>query len=147
MPCGRLVQRNEEIEMTLRVLCRTALLVAASLAFGAGSPADAAQADKPKKQKPRQTLPTGAEDAAPANAAPNADEQAVEQMTSRSSEGLTIRTLPDGAESVDLEGRFMHLSMAVTRSDGSKTVTCTTAPKAAKTAPAPAKAPTVLEEK
>ena len=142
--------------MRLTVLLRAALIggVAATLAFSAGIAADAA--DKPKKQKPRQVHPTGAEDAAPPTDAELAAEKELEEMTNRSSEGLRVITLQDGTQAVDLVGRFMHVSRIVTAADGSQKTICTThgkteakTPPAAKPAPAaaPKKAPAALEEK
>ncbi|MDQ3803802.1 MAG: hypothetical protein M3416_08260 [Acidobacteriota bacterium] len=48
------------------------------------------------------------------------------QMTSRSTEGLTAKTLPDGTKQVTLEGRFGPVAIARPRADGSMEVKCVT---------------------
>jgi hypothetical protein len=62
---------------------------------------------------------------------PTADEtrELVDQlrvMTSRSTEGLTAKTLPDGTKQVTLEGRFGPVTIARPRADGSMEVKCVT---------------------
>jgi hypothetical protein len=47
-------------------------------------------------------------------------------MLSRSTEGLTARTLPDGARQVTLEGRFAPVAIARPRADGTMEVRCVT---------------------
>jgi energy-converting hydrogenase Eha subunit F len=47
-------------------------------------------------------------------------------MLSRSTEGLTARTLPDGARQVTLEGRLAPVAIARPRADGTMEVRCVT---------------------
>lgn len=102
--------------------------VAAAIALAAGSPAQAG--DKPvKKQKPRQIHPTGAEDAKPPTLEELQGDAAVEQMTNRSSEGLIAVQHANGMVSVDLEGRFMSVAIAVPRKDGASGATCVQSPQ------------------
>jgi hypothetical protein len=88
-------------------------------------------------QLPQQVLPTGAEDAAQpaARSVANAAEsqQAIEQlveMTSESSEGLVVETLPDGSKMVDLQGRFMSVAVQKKTPDGNVEVGCFTGEEA-----------------
>lgn len=46
------------------------------------------------------------------------------RMLSRSTEGLTSRVLPNGAVALDLQGRFMNLSVARRNADGTISMTC-----------------------
>lgn len=46
------------------------------------------------------------------------------QMTSRSTEGLTAKTLADGTKQVTLEGRFGPVTIARPRADGTMEVRC-----------------------
>lgn len=62
---------------------------------------------------------------------PTSDEtrELVEQlrtMTSRSTEGLTAKTLADGTRQVTLEGRFGPVTIARPRADGTMEVKCVT---------------------
>lgn len=142
-------------------LPRVLMLGATVLLVGGMAMAAPDKPGKPKKQKPQQVVPTGAED----TAVPTADEVLadleLEQMTSRSTEGLEAVEHPDGTVSVDLEGRFMSVVVATPNAAGGHTVSCATgqharyqarkarAVQATKpaTPPAPAPAPTPLEEK
>lgn len=84
------------------------------------------------KQKPRQVPHTGVEKVpTPADAA---GEALLEQMTSRSSEGLVEVLHPSGAVSIDLQGRFMSVLFAATGSDGRQTVSCNVGQQAIKKA-------------
>lgn len=136
---------------------RTALLAAGvMLGLALATTADAAQDEKKaKKGKPQQVVPTGAEDAAaaPVTAAEAQGEADLARMLDRTTEGLRSFQLPDGTVAVDLEGRFMHASVATKRPDGSVAVSCGASHKelaqakaAASKARKPA-APVVLEEK
>src|SRR5215213_10027789 len=88
-------------------------------------------AQKPGKQKPRQVPQTGVEAVVP-TPADVAGEALLEQMTSRSSEGLVEVVHPDGTVSVDLQGRFMNVMLATAATDGALTVSCETGPEALK---------------
>jgi len=115
--------------MTRESLSRAARLLAAATALAVGvagaSPAQAAPGDKSnKKQKPRQVHPTGEEDAKAPTAVELQGEAALEQMTSRSTEGLAVVQHENGMTSMDLDGRFMSVMVAVTRKDGTKAGTC-----------------------
>jgi len=46
------------------------------------------------------------------------------RMLSRSTEGLTSRVLPNGAVALDLQGRFMNLSIATRNADGTISMNC-----------------------
>jgi hypothetical protein len=48
------------------------------------------------------------------------------QMTSRSTEGLTAKTLPNGTKQVTLEGRFGPVTIARPLADGTMEVRCVT---------------------
>lgn len=134
-----------------------AMLLAGGMAVAA--PPD--KPEKPKKQKPHQVLPTGAEDAALPTTADALAEQALERMTSRSTEGLQPVEHADGTVSVDLEGRFMNVLVATPTEAGGHSVSCAAgheardqvrkarAGQAAKPAavPATSPAPAPLEEK
>ena len=94
-----------------------------------------AYADKPKKPKPHQVPQTGVEDAAPLTATDLAGEVSLEQMTSRSAEGLVEVQHPDGTVSIDLQGRFMSVMLA---NEGAPIASCHTGREAlnkAKAAP------------
>jgi hypothetical protein len=143
--------------MSLDVL-RRGVLLAAGVVLGLAmlTPAQAAQDEKKeKKGKPQQVVPTGREDAAPATAAEAAGEALVERMVDRTVEGLRSYQYDDGTVGVDLDGRFMHVSVVSRRPDGSLAVSCVgnhkglahaklPAPPAAKAAKP---APVALEEK
>lgn len=81
---------------------------------------------KARKQKPQQVIPTGAEDAAVPTAKEVLAEMELEQMTSRSTEGLEAVEHPDGTVSVDLEGRFMSIAVATPNAAGGHSVSCAT---------------------
>jgi hypothetical protein len=93
-------------------------------------------AQKPAKQKPRQVPETGVETVVPAPTEA-VGEALLEQMTSRSSEGLVEVAQADGTVSMDLQGRFMSVMVATTAPDGSQSVVCETGPEALKNALAP----------
>lgn len=146
--------------MTVRVLSsrsvRLALCAAAVLTVWVAPAFAGRPEDKPKKQKPQQVAPTGAEDAATPSAADLAAEKALEAMTSQSTEGLEMVEHVDGTVSVDLEGRFMSVMLATPTADSGYALSCLTGHEAveqarlatAGQAPKPApKAPAVLEEK
>lgn len=133
---------------------RSVLLVVVVLLV-AGGPA-IADNTKPKRGRPHQVPPTGADDA-PGVTPDAAAEAELEQMTNRSSVGLTVVTRADGTQVVDLEGRFM--SVAVSTPSGASCHTGaavktavkkarkakgkTKAKSAARPAPAPALVPTI----
>jgi hypothetical protein len=142
----------------------TRLLVLGAAVLFAGGVSAAAPPDKPekgKKQKPQQVVPTGAEDSALPAAADALAEQALEQMTSRSTEGLQPVEHADGTISVDLEGRFMSIVVATPTASGGHSVSCATGrhardqvrkasaglPTEPSTAPVTSPAPAPLEEK
>jgi len=125
---------------------RTFALLGLGLGLGI-APVVRADPPKAKKQKPRQVLPTGKEDAAAPTAADIAAEQEVERMTSRSTEGLTQVEHANGMVSVDLEGRFMHVMMAVPDGKGGTRLVCTDDHAKASAAPPVSKAPAALEER
>jgi len=114
-----------------------ALAVGIGLSSGAALAQDKAAA---KVQLPQQ-IQTGeqdaaSEDAAPAVAARSAArtaaptreqlEQQLLEMTSESSEGLTIEQRADGAEAVNLEGRFMSVLIATPAANGGYLLECQT---------------------
>jgi hypothetical protein len=98
-------------------------------------------AQKPNRQKPRQIPQTDLPPAVPATGTEAAGEARLEQMTSRSSEGLVEVVRADGAVSMYLEGRFMNVMLATTNPDGTAASTCETGHEALKhaTAKPPAK--------
>lgn len=108
-----------------------AIVAAASALLFAGV-ASADKPDKDKKQKPRQVLDTGV-DLVPADPT---GEEALEQMTSRSSEGLTVVRHDNGMLSVDLDGRFMNVMLAAPNADGTHSLSCLTGSEARKQAAA-----------
>lgn len=124
---------------------RLAVLLAAAallgLAPGMLATSEAGQGpEKAKKQKPRQVLPTGREDAVPPTAEEVLAEQALDQMLSRSTEGLEVIYHEDGTMSVDLEGRFMSVVVAAPGADGKTVASCITGPEALAKLKAPASA-------
>lgn len=50
------------------------------------------------------------------------------RMLSRSTEGLTSRVLPNGTVALDLQGRFMNLSVATRNADGTISMNCVNHP-------------------
>ncbi|HEV3469320.1 MAG TPA: hypothetical protein VG148_08370 [Pyrinomonadaceae bacterium] len=50
----------------------------------------------------------------------------LKQLTSRSTEGLTAKTLADGTKQVTLEGRFGPVTIARPRADGTMEIKCVT---------------------
>ena len=97
-----------------------------------------AAAQKPNKQKPHQVPQTDAKPATPVADTDAAGEALLEQMTSRSAEGLVEVVNPDGAVSMDLKGRFMSVMVATAKADGTIEVSCETGPDAVTHAHAPA---------
>jgi hypothetical protein len=91
-----------------------------------------AQADKPDnpgqqgRQKPRQAVDTGVERIA----SDPSGEALLEQMTSRSSAGLTLVQHDNGMLSMDLQGRFMNAMIAVRNPDGTYSLSCTSGDQA-----------------
>jgi hypothetical protein len=51
---------------------------------------------------------------------------ALRNYLNRSSQGLTVKTHPNGAQSVDLQGRFQSVSLAKVNPDGSASEKCVT---------------------
>jgi hypothetical protein len=51
---------------------------------------------------------------------------ALKNYLNRSSQGLTVKTHPNGAQSVDLQGRFQSVSLAKINPDGSASEKCVT---------------------
>jgi hypothetical protein len=51
---------------------------------------------------------------------------ALKNYLNRSSQGLTVKTHPNGAQSVDLQGRFQSVSLAKINPDGSASEECVT---------------------
>lgn len=98
-------------------------------------------AQKPNKQKPRQIPQTDLPPLVPATGLEAAGEARLEEMTSRSSEGLVEVVRADGAVSMDLEGRFMNVMLATINPDGTHAASCETGHEALKhaTAKPPAK--------
>jgi hypothetical protein len=121
--------------------------VTLGLGLGFATPVSADPPAKAKKQKPRQVHPTGKEDAAPPSAADVAAEQKLEQMTSRSAEGLTPVQHGDGMISLDLEGRFMHVMKAVPDGKGGMRLVCTGDHSKLQATIPVSKPPAALEEK
>lgn len=98
-------------------------------------------AQKPNKGKPHQVRQTDAEPPTPATVEAIAAEALLEEMTSQVSDDLVAIGHPDGAISMDLQGRFMSVMVVKTNKDGSQTVACETGHEAladaiAKRAPA-----------
>ncbi len=52
--------------------------------------------------------------------------ESVERLTNRSSEGLTVSTLPSGATAMDLQDRFQTVVVARANADGSIDTKCVT---------------------
>ena len=146
--------------MTNRSRAIRTWLGSALLAFATTGLAQAQEAieQAPNTQLPRQTIPTGEEDAPrPASAARSAvaaDRQQLERelvrMTSESDKGLVAVKQPDNSVRVDLDERFMSVLVATPTSDGGNEVSCHTGQEAlekvkhaqqvtAGTAPKPAK--------
>lgn len=119
--------------MNGRAPIRTVILAAMSAALLF---ANAASADKPdkEKRKPRQVVDTGVE-LLPVD---QTAEDLLEQMTNRSSEGLTVVRHANGMASVDLEGRFMNVMVATAAPDGSAVFSCQTGAQARRSASAAA---------
>jgi hypothetical protein len=126
---------------------RTFALVGLALGLGIAPVVRADPPAKAKKQKPRQVHPTGKEDAAPPSAADVAAEEKLEQMTSRSAEGLTPVQHADGMISLDLEGRFMHVMKAVPDGKGGTRLVCTGDHSKLQATTPVSKPPAALEEK
>lgn len=51
---------------------------------------------------------------------------ALKKYLNRSSQGLTVKTHPNGTQSVDLQGRFQSVSLAKVNADGSASEKCVT---------------------
>lgn len=94
----------------------------------------------PNTQLPRQTIPTGAEDApqqssiarkAVATAAdPQKLERELVRMTSESDQGLVTVKQADNSVRVNLDDRFMSVLVATPTSDGGSEVSCHTGKEA-----------------
>jgi hypothetical protein len=126
---------------------RTFALVGLALGLGI---APVVRADPPanaKKQKPKQVVPTGKEDAAPPTQADILAEQELERMTNRSTEGLVQVQHGNGMVSMDLEDRFMHVMKVVPDGKGGTRIVCTDDHAASKLAPPVSNPPAALEEK
>ncbi len=92
-------------------------------------------AQKPK-HKPHQIPQTDIPPAvAPAPDEEAAGEALLEQMTSRSSEGLVELVRADGTVSMDLEGRFMNVMVVSPKAEGGEAASCATSFEALKHAP------------
>ncbi len=67
--------------------------------------------------------------------------EGLKDFLSRSDQGLTIVTHPNGAQSVDLQGRFQSVTLAKINRDGSSSTKCVTSMPEARAflAPAPSK--------
>jgi hypothetical protein len=104
--------------------------LALAAGFALATTAGVALAEPPAgkgKGKPQQVHPTGKEDAPKAPTVDDlAGEALIEQITSRSTEGLQVVELPDGTKMVDLEGRFMHVMRAVPDGKGGVRLVCNT---------------------
>lgn len=83
-------------------------------------------AQKPNKQKPRQIPQTDVPPAVPVPATDAAGEELLEQMTSRSAEGLVEVVIADGTVLMDLQGRFMSVMVATPQAGGGQTIACET---------------------
>ena len=117
-------------------------LLALAVGIGLSSGAALAQDKGAAKVQLPQQIQTGAEDAAaeaaeaPAVAARSAArtaaptreqlEKQLLEMTSESSEGLTIEKRADGTEAVNLEGRFMSVMIATPAANGGYVLECQT---------------------
>jgi hypothetical protein len=117
-------------------------LLALAVVIGLSSGAALAQDQAAAKVQLPQQIQTGAEDAAaeaaaaPAVAARSAAstaaptreqlEKQLLEMTSESSEGLTIEKRADGTEAVNLEGRFMSVMIATPAANGGYVLECQT---------------------
>jgi hypothetical protein len=116
-------------------------LLALAVGIGLSSGAALAQDQAAAKVQLPQQIQTGAEDAAaeaaaaPAVAARSAArtaptreqlEKQLLEMTSESSEGLTIEKRADGTEAVNLEGRFMSVMIATPAANGGYVLECQT---------------------
>lgn len=106
---------------------RAAILAAASALLFTGN----ALAEKPDdpgqpRKKPRQVVDTGVERIA----TDPSGEALLEQMTSRSAEGLSLVQHDNGMLSMDLQGRFMNAMIVVRNADGSPAFSCTSGTQA-----------------
>lgn len=107
---------------------RAAILAVASALLFPGT----ALADKPdnpgqqRKQKPRQVVDTGVERIA----TDPSGEILLEQMTSRSAEGLSLVQHDNGMLSMDLQGRFMNAMIVKRNADGTQSFACTSGAEA-----------------
>jgi hypothetical protein len=114
--------------MTMRGVRAAGVLTLAAVLGTAGL----AAAQGRGKQKPRQMPQTGVERVS--TPADLDGEAALEQMTSRSSEGLVEVVHPDGSVSIDLQGRFMNVMLAAVLEDGSHGASCAVGNQALKLA-------------
>ncbi len=108
------------------------LLVALTHASGQGrnkSPKPAPQSQSAKTYVPTREITVDKETGKvrkPTAAETQELVESLSSMLSRSTEGLTARTLPDGARQVTLEGRFAPVAIARPRADGTMEVRCVT---------------------
>jgi hypothetical protein len=93
-------------------------------------------AQKPAKQKPRQTPQTGVEDVTPVTVDQAEGEALLDRMISRSSEGLVEVVHPNGSVSMDLQGRFMSVMLATPLNGGGHSAACVVGHEALKHAQA-----------
>lgn len=122
--------------MTNRSRLIRACVGSAFIAFATAGLAQAQDATElpPNTQLPRQTIPTGDEDAPrPASAARSAAagdalqlERELIRMTSESDKGLVAVKQPDNSVRVELDDRFMSVLVATPTSDGGNEISCHT---------------------
>ena len=104
------------------------LAAASALLFAQAGNAQDAHAQTPeKKHKPKQVPDVGLDEVV---ASDPVGEARLEQMTSRSSEGLTVVEHDGVMLSVDLQGRFMNVMVAAPAADGRQATSCLTGPEA-----------------
>ena len=119
----------------LRGLCAFGLAAFALLG------ADGATANAKPTKKPQQVPETGVEELRPVTLADQQGAARLEEMTSRSDEGLVEVLHDDGSASMWLQGRFMSVMLASPLTDGTTIASCHTGEDALKRAKAkPAKA-------
>jgi len=107
---------------------------------GVAQAQDALEQQPPNTQLPRQTIPTGAEDApqaasaarkaATAAADPQKLERELVRMTSESDQGLVPVKQSDKSVRVNLDDRFMSVLVATPTSDGGTEISCHTGQEA-----------------
>ena len=98
-----------------------AVVISVAAVLALSTTADAQQG---RKGKPRQVPDTGVEEQTLQTPETIAGELLLLQLTDRSSEGLVEVEHPNGAVSIDLQGRFQSIMLAATDTNGKAAATC-----------------------